>query len=162
MTNNQKSKQPPTESSAQVISRKEVEVTALNGEVFTVYCHIGSLLNEETRKKELYWLEVLFDKNFSHDKEEMIQNIWREAIRFGIGNVIGISTGTRHFDRERIGARIREIREARGLEAKDLANLAGIDAANLSRIENGKYSVGFDILANIALALGKKVDFIDL
>lgn len=92
----------------------------------------------------------------------MIQNIWREAIQFGIGNVLGISTGTRHADRSRIGARIREIREGRGMDARDLAKLAGIDAANLSRIENGKYSVGFDILAKIATALGKKVDFVDL
>lgn len=152
----------PTESSAQIINRKEVEVTAPDGEVFTVNCQIGTLLNEETRNYELHWLEVLFDKNFSHDKEGMIQNIWREAMRFGIGNVLGISTGTRHTDRARIGARIREIREERGMEARDLAKLAGIDAANLSRIENGKYSVGFDILAKIATALGKKVDFVDL
>ena len=48
------------------------------------------------------------------------------------------------------------------MEARDLAKLAGIDAANLSRIENGKYSVGLDILAKIATALGKKVDFVDL
>ncbi len=152
----------PTESSAQIINRKEVEVTAPDGEVFTVYCQIGALLNEETRNYELHWLEVLFDKNFSLDKEGMVQNIWREAMQFGIGNVLGISTGTRHTDRARIGVRIREIREERGMEARDLAKLAGIDAANLSRIENGKYSVGLDILAKIATALGKKVDFVDL
>lgn len=152
----------PTESSAQIINRKEVEVTAPDGEVFTVYCQIGALLNEETRNYELHWLEVLFDKNFSLDKEGMVQNIWREAMQFGIGNVLGISPGTRHTDRARIGARIRKIREERGMEARDLAKLAGIDAANLSRIENGKYSVGFDILAKIATALGKKVDFVDL
>ena len=74
----------PTESSAQIINRKEVEVTAPDGEVFTVYCQIGALLNEETRNYELHWLEVLFDKNFSLDKEGMVQNIWREAMQFGI------------------------------------------------------------------------------
>ena len=92
----------------------------------------------------------------------MVQNIWQDAIRFAIGGVIGISPGTRHQDRSRIGARIRKIREERGIEAQSLAKLAGIDAANLSRIENGKYSVGFDILSKIATALGKKIDFIDL
>lgn len=152
----------PTESSAQIISRKEVEVTAPDGEVFTIYCQIGTYLNAETRNYELHWLEVLFDKNFSLDKENMIQNIWREALQFGIGNVLGISPGTRHTDRSRIGTRIREIRDERGIEAKDLAKLAGIDAANLSRIENGKYSVGLDILSKIAIALGKKIDFVDL
>lgn len=152
----------PTESSARIINRKEVEVTAPDGEVFIIYCPIGALLNEETRNYELHWLEALFDKNFSLDKEEMLQNIWREAMQFGIGNVLGISAGTRHTDRARIGARVREIREERGMDARDLAKLAGIDAANLSRIENGKYSVGFDILSKIATALGKKVDFVDL
>lgn len=48
------------------------------------------------------------------------------------------------------------------MEARDLARLAGIDAANLSRIENGKYSVGLDILSKIAAVLGKKIDFVDL
>ena len=149
-------------SSAQIINRREVEVTAPDGEVFTVYCQIGAYVNEDTRKTQLHWLELLFDKNFSQDKDEMIQNIWREALQFGIGDILGISSGTRHTDRARIGARIRELRAERGLEAKDLAKLAGVDAANLSRIENGKYSVGFDILAKIAIALGKKIDFVDL
>ena len=48
------------------------------------------------------------------------------------------------------------------MEARDFARLAGIDAANLSRIEKGKYSVGLDILSKIAAALGKKIDFVDL
>lgn len=147
---------------AQIINRRVVEVTAPDGEVFTVYCQIGNLINEESQMQELFWLESIFDKNFSDDKEQMVSNIWREAMQFGIGNVLGISSGTRHEDRARIGNRIKEIREERGLEGRDLAHLAGIDAANLSRIENGRYSVGLDILAKIATALGKKVDFVDL
>lgn len=151
------------QSSARIINRKEVEVTAPDGEVFTVLCQIGSYINEETRKQELFWLESLFDKNFSDNKEQMINDIWRESLRFGIGGgILGISSGTRHEDRARIGNRIKEIREERGIEARDLSRLVGIDAANLSRIENGRYSVGLDILAKIATALGKKVDFVDI
>ena len=105
----------------------------------------------------------MFDENFSDDKEQMINNIWHKSLQFGIGGgILGISTGTRYEDRARIGIRIKEIREERGIEARDLARLVGIDAANLSRIENGRYSVGFDILAKIATALGKKVDFVDI
>jgi DNA-binding XRE family transcriptional regulator len=149
-------------SSAQIINSKEVEVTAPDGEVFTVICQIGKYLSEDTRQNELHWLEVLFDKNFSDEKDAMVNNIWREAMRFGIGGVLAISSGTRHADRARIGCCIKQIREERGIEARDLARLAGIDAANLSRIENGKYSVGLDILSKIATALGKKVDFVDI
>jgi len=151
------------QSSAQIIDRKTVEVTAPDGEVFTVLCQIGALLDEETRNNELFCLEGLFDKNFSDNKEQMLQNIWRESMRYGIGGgILGISSGTRHEDRARIGSRIKQIREERGMEGRDLARLAGIDAANLSRIENGKYSVGLDILSKIATALGKKVDLVDL
>lgn len=153
----------PNQSSAQIISRNEVEVIAPDGEVFTVLCQIGAYTNKETQDIELHWLESLFDKNFSADKEEMINAIWRESMQFAIGGgIIGISTGTRHKDRARIGERIRQIRMDRGMEARDLARLAGVDAANLCRIENGKYSVGLDILSKIAAALGKKIDFVDL
>ena len=153
----------PTQSSAQIISRNEVEVVAPDGEVFTVLCKIGAYTSKETQDYELHWLEVLFDKNFSDDKEEMTNSIWRESMQFAIGGgILGMSTGTRHKDRVRIGGRIRQIREDRGMEARDLARLAGIDAANLSRIEKGKYSVGLDILSKIAAALGKKIDFVDL
>lgn len=75
---------------------------------------------------------------------------------------LGISSGDRQGERIRIGGRIRQIREERNVEARELAKLAGIDAANLSRIEKGKYSVGIDILSKIAAALGKKIDFVDL
>ena len=151
------------QSSAQIISRKEVEVTAMDGEVFTVLCPIGSYINEDTKNQELFWLETLFDKNFSDNKEQMINNIWRESMRFGIGGgILGISSGTRYEDTVRIGNRIRQIREERGIEARDLARLVGIDAANLSRIENGRYSVGLDILSKIATSMGKKVDFVDI
>lgn len=153
----------PTESSARVISRNEVEVVAPDGEVFTVLCQIGAYTSKEAQDCELHWLEVLFDKNFSDDKEEMTNSIWRESIQFAIGGgILGISTGLRHKDRARIGERIRQIRVDRGLEAKDLAKLAGIDASNLCRIENGRYSVGLDILSKIVAVLGKKIDFVDL
>lgn len=93
----------------------------------------------------------------------MTNSIWRESIQFAIGGgILGISTGLRHKDRARIGERIRQIRVDRGLDAKDLAKLAGIDASNLCRIENGRYSVGLDILSKIAAVLGKRIDFVDL
>ena len=153
----------PTTSTAQIISRTEVEVTAPDGEVFIVRCPIGNYTNKDTQEYELKWLESTFDEYFSDNKEQMIDNIWRICIKFGIcGGILGISSGTRYQDRIRIGSIIREIREQRGIEAKDLAKLAGIDAANLSRIENGKYSVGLDILSKIAASLGKKIELVDL
>lgn len=150
-----------SKSKARVVDAKMVEVTAPDGEVFLVFCQVGAYLSEDTRKYELHLIETLFDKNFSEDKELMINNIWRESHTWGVF-FLGISSGDRHGERIRIGCRIRQIREERNIEARDLAKLAGIDAANLSRIENGKYSVGIDILSKIAAVLGKKIDFVDL
>ena len=39
---------------------------------------------------------------------------------------------------------------------------AGIDAANLCRIEQGRYSAGLDILAKIATSLECKIDLVRL
>ena len=148
-------------SKARIVDSKMVEVTAPDGEVFQVLCQVGAYLSEETRKFELHLIEAIFDKNFSEDKEQMTNNIWRESFARGVA-FLGISSGDRQGERVRIGGRIRQIREERNMEARDLAKLAGIDAANLSRIENGKYSVGIDILSKIAAVLGKKIDLVDL
>ena len=147
-------------SKARIVDSKMVEVTAPDGEVFQVLCQVGAYLSEDTRNYELHLIESIFDKNFSDDKELMINNIWRESYARGVA-FLGISSGDRHGERVRLGGRIRQIREERNIEARDLAKLAGIDAANLSRIENGKYSVGIDILSKIAASLGKKIDFVD-
>ena len=74
-----------------------------------------------------------------------------------------ISVGTfQNEDRARIGKRIREIREEQKMDAKQLALRTGIDAANISRIEQGKYSVGLDVLSKLANALGYKVDLVKI
>ncbi len=68
----------------------------------------------------------------------------------------------RDKERERIGNRIKDLRKAQGMDAKDLAQKVGIDAGNLSRIEQGKFSVGLDILNKIASVLNMKFDFVPL
>ena len=65
-----------------------------------------------------------------------------------------------HTERERIGARIAELRKAKGLTQEQLAEKAGFTQSNIWRIENGKYSVGIDILTAIADALEASVEII--
>lgn len=150
-----------TQTKVQIIDSKIIEVTVPDGEVFHVLSQAGSYLSDEIRDHELNLIKHIFDKNFSEDKELMVNNIWRDA-KLNAVSFRGISSGDRQNERTRIGNRIRQIREERCIEARDLAKLAGIDAANLSRIENGKYSVGIDILSKIVASLGKKIDFVDL
>lgn len=148
-------------SKASIINNKIVEVIDPSGEIYHIICGVGKFIDSDTRSYQLHLIEYIFDKNFSHDKENMVNLIWKDSLLYGL-TILGISSGDRQGDRLRIGQRIREIREARDIEAKDLAKLASIDAANLSRIENGKYSVGIDILSKIAAVLGMKIDFVDI
>lgn len=63
-------------------------------------------------------------------------------------------------ERERIGLRIAEIRKEAGLSQCELAERLGMKQNAISRIEKGKFNIGFDTLQKIAEAFGKKVDFI--
>ena len=61
-------------------------------------------------------------------------------------------------NREYIGKRIAEIRQAKGLSIRHLAEDCGVNFANIYKIENGKCNVSIDILAKICEALGYHVD----
>ena len=61
-------------------------------------------------------------------------------------------------NREYIGKRIAEIRQAKGLSIRQLAEKSGVNFANVYKIENGKYNVSIDILGKICDALGYHVD----
>ena len=59
----------------------------------------------------------------------------------------------KNLNRLRIGQRISELRQEKGLSLKELADMVGIDFSNLSKIERGKYTVGIDILYKVCKAL---------
>ena len=63
--------------------------------------------------------------------------------------------------REKIGNRIREIRQKKGISTYQLAEMTGLKRPNVARIESGKYSTGLDLLARIADALECTLDFIE-
>jgi len=63
-------------------------------------------------------------------------------------------------ERERIGGRIAELRKAKGLTQMQLAEKTGFSQSNIGRIETGRYSVGLDVLASIAEALGATVELV--
>ena len=64
-------------------------------------------------------------------------------------------------DRVRIGKRIAEIRQAKGLSIRQLADASGVNFANIYKIENGKYNVSIDILGKICEALGCRIDIVE-
>jgi len=58
---------------------------------------------------------------------------------------------------ERIGARVRQHREARGWSLADVASRAGMHVPNLSRLESGKHVPSLETLERVAEALGVRV-----
>ncbi len=79
------------------------------------------------------------------------------------GLITPLTIGTfKNDERIRLGKRLKELREEKNIEAKRLATITGIDPANISRVEQGKHSVGIDILSRLANALGYKIDFVKL
>jgi len=148
-----------TRSRAQILDMYNVEVQTPDGEIFTIMSDIAKFDSNDTKAYYLHLIEFIFDRNFSDDKEQMVNRIFREFMLNAVP-VLGLDSGNRQPERVRIGQRIKELRESKKMEARDLALLTGIDAANLSRIEQGKYSTGVDILSRICVILDAHLDLI--
>lgn len=148
-----------TKSKAIAINESVIEVITPDGEKFSILSNLSKYESEEYKNYLLHLIEFIFDRNFNEDKEAMVNRIYREFILNAVPSM-GIDGGSREKERIRIGKRIKELREEKRMEARDLATLAGIDAANLSRIEQGKYSTGIEILSRIANILDAHVDII--
>lgn len=150
-----------------LVDDNTIEVIAPDGEKFTwkTYLPIPEQHQRHYSEKLAYYYHKYFEDNIG-EKNGMSIGYW-VLIRMNFDEGLGIYGGKgdredqRIFQQEqrtRIGARIRELRKEKNMEAKKLAEQASIDAANLSRIEQGRYSVGLDVLSKIALALGAKIE----
>lgn len=64
-------------------------------------------------------------------------------------------------NREYIGERVAEKRQAKGLSIRQLAELCGVTAQNITKIEHGKYNVSIDILGKICNALDCRIDLME-
>lgn len=67
-----------------------------------------------------------------------------------------------HDNRLRIGKQLSDIRTSKGLTQQQVADLAGITRQGVERVEQGRYSVGIDILSKISEALNCRVDIISI
>ena len=55
--------------------------------------------------------------------------------------------------RERIGSKIREIREKRKLSQDELAALMDVNRSTISKVENGKFAITIDYLVRFGWVL---------
>ena len=56
-----------------------------------------------------------------------------------------------------IGRQVSELRAKRGLSTRQLAELCGVNFANIGKIERGSYNVSIDILGKACAALGARI-----
>lgn len=146
-----------------------IEVIAQDGEKFTWKTLFQTPKQHQHYYAErlAYYLEKYFKDNIADTGMGMQYWVWIQMTyyeRLAISGGKGDRDDERilvNQERVRIGARIRELRKEKNIEAKTLAQIANIDAANLSRIEQGRYSVGLDILSKIAVALGAKIELLN-
>ena len=136
-----------------------IEVVVRDGEKFTLKSHLPVHYTKQRAIAQA--LVQSFDANFSDDKTSMVYWVLMDMME-NAGFSFSYDGSDRSIERERIGSRIRQLRESKGMEAKQLAILTDIDASNLCRIEQGRYSVGLDILLKISQALGAKVDLVEV
>ena len=134
-----------------------IEVIAKDGEQIFLRSHSPVSTTDQRLISQV--LEEYFEKNFSDDKISMVYWVLMESMS-NLGFSFSYHVSERDEERKRLGERIRGLREEKKIEAKQLAALAKIDTANLSRIEQGRYSVGLDILSRISDVLGVKVDLV--
>lgn len=67
---------------------------------------------------------------------------------------LGGPAENRHQQLIVIGARVRQLRLAKGLTQADLAKRTGIHRVNISEFEHGKIDVGISNITALATALG--------
>lgn len=56
--------------------------------------------------------------------------------------------------KEKIGQRIRELREAQGMSQKDLSYAADLDRSYIASVENGQRNISIVNIEKVAIALG--------
>lgn len=60
--------------------------------------------------------------------------------------------------RQRIGAELRALREAKGLTVRELAERCGLIHSHIVRIESGRYGFTIDALDKLTTALGAHIN----
>lgn len=56
--------------------------------------------------------------------------------------------------KEKIGQRIKELREAQGMSQKDLSYAADLDRSYIASVENGQRNISIVNIEKVAIALG--------
>lgn len=140
-----------------------VRVETKNGDVYIIGYTDSTNYQIEQQFNQFYtkYVASIFDKYYDGNEKTIWGPILAAMFRANIYPFMWVMMD-KDKERARIGSRIVELRKERKMDAKELAQIVGIDPGNLSRIEKGHFSVGIDILNKIASVLNMKLDFIPI
>lgn len=117
------------------------------------------IINNFTSELEEYSFDGLVDAcDDIRNSEYYNENC--EVYQFSDNNRYSIQIVTFYMIREEIGSKIAQLRKEAGLSQRDLADKAGLTQNTIYKIENGKFSVGIDVLDRVAKALNRKIDIV--
>ena len=127
--------------------------------------YIGKKTSDNIKDKEVFDLE--YEQTFKHRTEEERQEIHTSMIEILAGKEI--ATVPLHLDAtpvsskwaEHVGIKIRTLRTSAGMTQNQLAEKAGLQQSNISRIESAEYSPTHMTLSKIAKVLDVEVGTID-
>lgn len=143
------------------IDPTRVRVETSVGDIYTL--GYSSTMNYQIEQQwDGYYTKTvaaLFDKYYNGEESQVWGVIRRGMYEAQINAFLWVIPD-RNKERIRIGNRIKELRKEQGMDAKVLAQKVEIDAGNLSRIEQGRFSVGLDTLNKIASVLNMDIDFV--
>lgn len=145
------------------IDPRRARVETDSGEVIILGFSDGVNFHLEERFDNYFTktMTTLFDKYYDGNFDTVSGKINAGMYRAKLSPFLW-AIDDRDKERERIGNRIKELRKEQGMDAKELAQKIGTDASNLSRIEQGRFSVGLDTLCKIANVLNMKIDFVPI
>ncbi|MBO6117845.1 MAG: helix-turn-helix transcriptional regulator [Bacteroidales bacterium] len=144
------------------INTKRVRVETKEGDIYDIGYN-DSMNYQINQQSDNYYVKVvaeLFDKYYDGTLQSVWGNILRGMYKANLSGFLWAGKDEAMQDRLIIGKKIRELRLQQNLSAKVFAQKIGMDAGNLSRIEQGKFSVGLDTLNKIARALNTRIDFV--
>jgi len=141
--------------------RLEKSTRSKDGWVLTDIDNLVVIRFKEHQYNETQKISILKESELANkeDAATIMAKIMREMGDYMATNHYCIAMPYNH--RIAIGQRIKELRVKNGLSQRDLAELTGYTNANIANIELGKYSVGLDVLSNIADKLGCNIELIE-
>ena len=148
---------------ATYLDPKRVLVETPQGDKFIIGFHseMNYQLEQQGNIPFTEFLASLFDRYYRGDDNIIMGEITRKLMANRFESVFSFQRDPVH-NRIIMGDRIRKLREQKGMDIMELAFKSNIQPNTLKRIEAGKFSADLDILTQIALGMGMKIDFVEL